>query len=334
MPNILITTRCNKKCVYCFAKEKVDIGYKSTNVVDKEISLENLDIIISFLKKSNCRKFALIGGEPTLHSKFKEIINRLYAHDFMIHLFSNATWKASYNKFFESIELNRLTFLLNINPPEYTDANEWNIINNNLKALEGRDRVTLGLNIFEPEFKYRYLIDLARKYKFKFIRWSLTNPIIGKKGNHFVPLKDAPLYSDRIVKFSDECAKNNIETASDCSIPLCMFSERQIGRLMLNKTLNLLNNICIGGPIDIGPDLNIWKCFAFSELNNLRLTDFDNLMQIHTYYRRAFDKYIKELLPTDKCYNCRLLKNNLCAGGCMAHTVIKHGLKLEEEAII
>jgi radical SAM protein with 4Fe4S-binding SPASM domain len=332
MPNVLITTKCNKKCTYCFAKEKVDIGVQNKEIDEKEISFENLNIIINFFKKSKINRFALIGGEPTLHSKFDQIINILFSQGFNTHIFSNGTWKNEYNNLFKTIDPKRLTFLVNINPPEETDKEEWKIINNNLLNLSNRPGVTLGTNIYSPNFNYQYIIDLSLKYCFKKIRWSLTNPIVGKEGNAYVSTQDAYKYTERVIQFSDACAKNNIELSCDCSIPLCMFNEQQLGRLMLNRTTNIIKKRCIG-PVDIGLDLSIWKCFAFSQLNNLKLTNFDNMGQILTFYDFAFKKYSSNLLPMEKCYECNFHKRELCFGGCIANSVIKHGLDINEGAL-
>lgn len=328
MPNVLITTQCNKKCPYCFAKEKVEIGIKKKAAVDKEISLENLNIIIDFFKKSGVNQFSLIGGEPTIHSKILEIINILISHDFVVHIFTNGLWSSKLVELIKNIPSNKLTFLININSPDITPKEEWDLINKNLKAIAGRENVTLGINIYKENFDYEYLVNLCIKYGFKRIRWSLTNPIYGKNNNQFVPLESAHKYAQRIVDFTDICGKNNIFTDNDCSIPLCMFTEEQIGKMVINGVNGLTDNSCAEGPIDIGTDLSIWKCFAFSEFTHHKLTDFKNIEQIHKYFKTIFHPQEKKLSSMDKCVDCSIKKRSLCSGGCLAHSIIKNGFSL------
>lgn len=329
MPNVLITTQCNKKCPYCFAQEKVDIGFDKKTTADKEISLENLNIIIDFYKKSGIKQFSLIGGEPTIHSKILKIINILTSNDFIVHIFTNGLWNKDLVDLIQRTSAKQLTFLININSPSITPKAEWDLINNNLKAISGRKEVSLGINIYKEDFDYKYLIDLCVKYGFERIRWSLTNPIYGKINNLFVPLESAPKYAQRIVEFTNQCAKHNILSENDCSIPLCMFTEEQIGKMIINGTSGLTNNSCSEGPVDIGPDLSIWKCFAFSELTHHKLTDFENMEQIHRYYKQIFHPQEKKLTSMDKCIDCSIKKRSLCSGGCLAHSIIKNGFCLE-----
>lgn len=74
--NIVITGKCNRSCPYCFAKGKMqsdtDAGNKNTGPV--AISLQNFDKCLDFLKKSSRRRLNILGGEPTLHPVFEELI--------------------------------------------------------------------------------------------------------------------------------------------------------------------------------------------------------------------------------------------------------------------
>ena len=69
MPNIAIIKSCNLKCHYCFADDMLQED-KS-----KEISLKQLNEILNWIGKVPLQgHIGIIGGEPTLHSQFKEIL--------------------------------------------------------------------------------------------------------------------------------------------------------------------------------------------------------------------------------------------------------------------
>jgi len=67
MANIMLTKRCNLKCPYCFAEEFV-------NKSGDDISIENFKVALDFALTNPHEQIGLIGGEPTLHNNFKEIL--------------------------------------------------------------------------------------------------------------------------------------------------------------------------------------------------------------------------------------------------------------------
>lgn len=69
MANIFLTRKCNLKCPYCFADEFV-------NQKNQDVTLENFKKILNFIKVDKTSKVGLIGGEPTLHPKFNEILDK------------------------------------------------------------------------------------------------------------------------------------------------------------------------------------------------------------------------------------------------------------------
>ena len=84
MTNILLTYRCNLHCSYCFANEFV-------NKENKDITISNFLKAVSFVTKSENADVGLIGGEPTLHPGFLEIMELLIANQRVsqISLFTN-----------------------------------------------------------------------------------------------------------------------------------------------------------------------------------------------------------------------------------------------------
>ena len=67
MPNISLSSRCNLHCPYCFAHETMGAG-------SGDITLENFDAALEFLTRTGPVNIGLIGGEPTLHPHFDEIV--------------------------------------------------------------------------------------------------------------------------------------------------------------------------------------------------------------------------------------------------------------------
>ena len=68
--NVALTYFCNQRCPYCFGDDAMSISRYSAEA--RDMTLDNLMKVIEFAKKSNVRVFNMIGGEPTLHSRFEE----------------------------------------------------------------------------------------------------------------------------------------------------------------------------------------------------------------------------------------------------------------------
>ena len=68
MANIFLTDRCNLHCPYCFANEFVN---ESFTEIDSEAYRKAVDFILDGGRRNS---FGLIGGEPTTHSRFRDIL--------------------------------------------------------------------------------------------------------------------------------------------------------------------------------------------------------------------------------------------------------------------
>lgn len=67
MANIMLNDYCNLDCSYCFTKSAY-----CNNI--NNITINNFKLALDFILKDNEELIGLIGGEPTLHSNFEEIV--------------------------------------------------------------------------------------------------------------------------------------------------------------------------------------------------------------------------------------------------------------------
>jgi radical SAM family protein/4Fe-4S single cluster protein len=321
MANVLLTTKCNLRCAYCFAQEKMGNGRNQT------MSLDDVAKVIDFLKRSDHPVFRAMGGEPTLHPQFPRILQMALEAGMRVDVLSNATWPESYNRLFNRVSPRRLFFLLNIDHPDNYPPKIWDAIQRNLAAAAVGGNVTLSFNIFETEPRYQYILDLARKYAIDKVRMSFSLPVVGAQ-NACLKLEDYKRMAPFVVEFARSAEQAGVEARMDNVIPLCIFSHDQAGELLLKGIVDLKRNDPI---VDIGPDLTVWCCFCLSKLWNRRLDEFQNLQEIQAYYRQAMSLYQGRLFPMDECYTCRYREQWECQGGCLSFAVMKHGeLALEK----
>jgi MoaA/NifB/PqqE/SkfB family radical SAM enzyme len=324
MANILLTTRCNLKCPYCFAQEKLGAGDKLT------MTIGDVEKVIGFLKRSNQSLFRVMGGEPTLHPEFPRILEMALENDMRVDVLSNGTWPESYNSIFARISPRRLAFLLNIDRPERYATHIWKRIEQNLAAISERESITLSFNVFEMNPAYEYILELAGKYGINKVRMSLSLPVVGAN-NACLKLEDYKGIAPFVVEFVRRAEEVGVKVRMDNAVPLCMFSHEQAGELLLKGVVDLKHNMQCAPVIDIGPDLSVWCCFCLSKMWNRHLDEFKNLQEIHAHYRDAMSLYQSRLYPMEECDTCRYREQWHCQGGCLTHTVMRHGeLSLED----
>ena len=73
--------------------------------------------------------------------------------------------------------------------------------------------------------------------------------------------------------------------------------------------------------IDIGPDLEVWRCFPLLKYSAGKLDGFESRFDLIDYFEEKY-KTIKPMGVRAECPHCRYRLNGLCSGGCLARTLI------------
>ena len=189
MPNISLSSRCNLHCPYCFAHETMGAG-------SGDITLENFDAALEFLTRTGPVNIGLIGGEPTLHPHFDEIVRRAVACEnvAMLTVYTNGLL---IEKHADVLSLPKVTLLVNWNAPSELREGAFERIMCGVDELVfnrgmGR-RINLGLNLHGETMEYGYMLDLLKRYGFDKVRISLT-----------------------VLEFPEGCGQNAIERFRAC----------------------------------------------------------------------------------------------------------------------
>ena len=318
MANVLLTTQCNLNCTYCFAQERMQ------DKRNQVMSMGDVGKVIAFLKRSEHLIFRAMGGEPTLHPQFPQIVQLALQEGMRVDLLSNATWPESHNRFFDRISPSRLFFLLNIDHPDSYPPKLWARIEHNLAAVAPRGDVTLSFNIFETQPRYEYVLDLASRYRIDKVRMSFSLPVVGAQ-NAYLKWEDYKRMPPFIIDLVRRAEAIGVEVRLDNAVPLCIFDYEQAGELLMKGVLDFRHNARCEPIIDIGPDLTVWCCFCLSKLWNRHLDEFETLQQAQAYYRQAMAAYQDRLFPMDECRECRYRERWGCQGGCLTHTIMRYG---------
>jgi radical SAM protein with 4Fe4S-binding SPASM domain len=289
---------------------------------DDILSWENLIYIADLLETSGWKSLSLLGGEPFLHPYFVDFVLYLIERGLHVNVFTSGVM--SERMFMEAadalsgIHPEKLSFVCNINNPKSTPFSELENIKRFLKHFS--HLTTAGFNIHTHDFEMDFLFQFINEFGLKrHIRIGLAHPIPGKK-NIYIHPENLQKMADRFMSYVPVFERLKIEPGFDCGMPLCLFSDEQLGRLFkLNR-----GNIVFGcGPaLDIGPDMTVWSCFPLSNFQEKSLFDFNSMQEIVDFYESLHKKIrIESGGLFEKCDTCLYLENGLCKGGCVAHNL-------------
>jgi radical SAM protein with 4Fe4S-binding SPASM domain len=319
MPNVLFTQRCVRSCPYCFADK-----HMSESSPDDVLSWENLIYLADFLQAAGERRFSILGGEPTLHPQFNYMVAYLLERNFDVNVFTSGIMTDRMLdetvSMFAHLPMEKLTFVCNLNDPvkTHTPLAEQESVKRFLRAFG--ERVIPGFNIYRTDFDLTFLFQHISEYGLKKnIRIGLTHPIPGKK-NIFIALEDIDAIIHRLFSFAPLFERLRIKPGLDCGFPLCRLSDDHLS--WLYRYTGGKSDFGCGPVIDIGPDMAVWSCFPLSSFHKKSFFDFNTLHEMREYYQRLHDKVRVETGGIyEECDNCSFREENLCRGGCIAHSL-------------
>ncbi len=315
--NLILTNECNRNCPYCFAKLKLADRETQGSEQRAFISLENVATCLDFLERSHCRTIRLLGGEPTLHPHFVEIVHRCVERKFEISIFTNGLWDDATCESILKIRTDdpsvALKILFNVNEPQDWSPAEKERIPGALRAAGSIGGC--GFNIYREDFSVLFVADLVETYQLdKTLRLGLASPIFGTE-NSFISPDQMKAIGSRLVEQLGELEKHDIIAGFDCAFPLCMFDTESLGKLTL-FTYGF-ESAC-DFPVDIGPDLSVWPCYPLSGFSQRSLLDFADRDEIKEHFKEQLHMF-DGFGVFDECVDCRFLKRAQCCGGCLAY---------------
>lgn len=308
--NLILTNRCNKNCTSCFAK-----GFKSLDKIDMDISfIESLPKIIN-----TNPDIGLLGGEPTQHPKFFEILDILYSKNYIPIIFSNFNFDFEATKNFIKYiyKYDYIKFMVNLT---YDNVNVIpNNVINNIKILNtqisnkqtGGQHISISytLNNYKNN-NIQYIKELYEKLNHNYrLRLSLALPADNNNEiNYKCYIGNKKLGKD-IIDILQFCKTNNIDNVFDCSVYPCMFDDIQKFEYLCNNYSYKCNLTQV---YDIFPDNTVSNCFPLRLETKVPYSeDFKNNVN---------NKYIELLKQTivEDCLYCEYFKSKLCLGPCYA----------------
>jgi hypothetical protein len=317
--NLIVTDVCNRNCPYCFAESKLNRSQSKKKLLNKDrfISIKNYLVYLNFLKKSRDTQLKLLGGEPTQHPRFIEMVTMALEQDFDLVIFTNGLWGSEVLNFFRKGIHPKVRFVFNINEPAVRTKNETALQKKSLEIVGKQAKC--GFNIFRKDFDLLFLGDIIEKYSLeKTIRLGLACPI-ANTGNEYIPNEDLKTTGTRLAAQLRQLEKRDIVGAFDCGFPLCMFSENELGSIIL--TTDGIKSLC-NPIIDVGMDLMAWPCFPLSNILNVSILEYETVDELKSFYGKKL-KYFRQFGSQEDCLDCKYRKRAQCSGGCLSRGLVE-----------
>lgn len=314
MPNIAINNYCNLRCPYCFADDMI----KEKN---KFMPLDNYKKVLKYLISNRSGRIGIIGGEPTLHPLFKQILIETNqccnAANVTALLFTNGI---NLEQFIPYIGTHT-NILINYNNPHNMTIEQKTKLDLTMKHIQElgwfyNNKVKIGCNLYLDCEEYDWIWNAVETYEIRAIRLSVTSPggiytnWRNNKHEYFIKMK--PIFLNFIKKIEEK----NLTVNLDCGhIPACYFSKEEI-ELISKVSGKQYTTFNCDPVIDITPDLQVTPCFG--SYNPIPLDLDKNIQGLNRFflYNHNIPKALNNI--QGQCASCKNLKEFQCQGGCLA----------------
>lgn len=311
MANIAIVNYCNLKCPYCFADDMIQEHMSS-------ITIDDFRKILQFLSRTPKNHVGIIGGEPTLHPNFIEILKETNKYckecNTDATLFTNGI---ELEKFMPYLG-DRIGILINCNSPEYQSVELFKKQRETLDHLNDLSwfdrKANCGCNIHPGLTDYSYIWDIVDRYHLNHLRTSVVSPAAqyvswrSDKEGYYKFMK--PIF----IKFCEDAVKHQCRLNIDCGhIPFCYFTAEE--KELVASICDSFDNGFCEPVVDITSDFKATACFGSWDPIDIR--DFENLFELERYLliKKSYPRV--EANCTGKCTTCKKHKLLQCQGGCL-----------------
>jgi radical SAM protein with 4Fe4S-binding SPASM domain len=302
MANLSITADCPGTCSFCFAGDvlhRADMPRR----MSRRVFLDALDLV----RRSGMNSLRLLGGEPTQHPDFAWMLERAFAAELGVTVFTGGWIPAETRNLLADIEPTRLSIVVNLS--------RWSGRKTELMQAFGRKMIP-GFTITNAHDlpDATEVIDAVDRYKLaRTVRIGLAHPNTSHTNRYVRPRRYAALGA-RLATWLGQLRAADVEPGFDCGFVPCMFPSELAERMQDEEG----PVGCRCNPVlDILPDGSVIHCYPLAAAGRAKpdkSADADSL-------RRQFaakTAVLHEAGVFRECSGCRWRARGLCNGGCAA----------------
>lgn len=318
MLNLMLTRRCNQRCVYCFARGAMDAGGV------QDMDLETYRWALDLIRRGGGCEVRLLGGEPTLHPEFPAFTRMALDLGLNLLVFSNGRMPAAALDALQQAPVGRCHLVLNL----------WAHLDGKVPSVPrptagladvlgrlGR-RVVLGTTIWRLPSDLDGLLrvwDDARWELAPSIRLGLAHPRQGEPNLYLHP-KQYPALGQVLGDLARDCTARGIALQFDCGFVACMLDEETRAALSENGASLLFQCRPV---LDLDPSgRRLSYCFASGIALDPRRTDARDLAGLRRRLEEMTDAY-RAIGVYRACSVCPQHQADRCDGGCLSHRLAR-----------
>lgn len=309
--NLILTTKCDKSCNFCFAKNHLN------KLKTKDMCLEDFSVLAH-----ESKSIKLLGGEPTQSHNFVDYLEKLQSLNKNVTLITNLI----FDNFILDVtnhytHNNTINYIL-ANASYLKDLDRIDTFKRNFKSLDS-NIITAGLTIEkekDEEYYKDYIEFLIKEINFKSLRISLDYGENNRRIDKYINDKKT---GNSVYSVWNMAVSNDIEVNFDCNMYPCLFEPDRLEEIKQHKLTKDLTFVCDKPTVDIDPEMNAFYCFPLSNkvtidlkkenANSLKDEVIQNkLIQEYNHLLRNSEQNINE-----HCENCNFYKKE-CEGPCLA----------------
>ncbi len=316
MANLIVSSVCTLRCPYCFAEEHLQATQADSAPVF--ISLETFEERLDFLDRSGIDEIRLIGGEPTLHPQFPELIRRAQLRGKRLLVFSHGLMSARALACLEALPPGQCTVLINMNATHNIEGSDQKETARRRVVLQHlNSRVLPGFNIYRTDFQLDSLLTMIVETGCrKALRLGLAQPILSGQNAYLHP-KQYPIVGWRIVEYAQKAAEMGIRLEFDCGFVRCMFSDDDLE--ILHQCGTDMDWRC--NPIlDLDISGQVIHCFPLTGKIETPLTETSDAASLRAMLAEQAQPYRISGIYKE-CSTCPFKARGECTGGCLGATM-------------
>jgi hypothetical protein len=276
------------------------------------MTMEDFRRSLDFLERSGLTEVKLLGGEPTIHPLFNQMLDLSLDRDLRVLVLSGGLVPERALRHMEGVGDDRLAVMMNVIPPGAFSQRERDRQIEVLARIGSK--VALGLNIDSPSTPLDFLITLINKYGLqRTVRLGLAHPIAGTDSD-FLNARHYPAVGRRVADFFWRVAEEAIRIEFDCGWVPCMFPDGFMERSGITpQEVGLRCNPIL----DVLPGRKVIACYPMAAFATEALPD-DGTDAIVAERLAARLASYRPLKIYKHCDSCAHFQAGTCLGGCIA----------------
>jgi len=317
--NILLTTRCNKNCSFCFARQAAAAKIE-------DMSLENFQKLILLAKAENYAGVKLLGGEPTIHPDFSAMLTFLSKERFPATLISNLLYTdPAVRECINQAAAKGIIHGVLANAAELNTPETLGIFKQNYSALleataKEPGKITAGITLSRQKSaaeETEYIAFLAQNIYISRLRLSLDFQAENVEDKFFINNKE---YGQKILAVVHKCLDLRIPISWDCKLYPCMFEEAVFQKDIAGFAQSLRLDCQAGGaPFDVFPDMSYIHCYPARVLSGQNILKFSRISEAlnEIAFRKKALQALQKNNPPGECKECNYYRTGRCDSLCL-----------------